>query len=276
MRPDFFDVHAHVQFAAYDKDREEVLARAREARVWMVNVGTERGTSEAAIALAKKETEGVFATVGLHPVRSREGSQRASASNGVHPTSAVTTEKFDYEFYKKLGKDKSVVAIGECGLDYYRLSEDSKAEQKRVFLEHIRLASELEKPLMIHCREAFADLIDILRAHEREVPQGIVHFMSGTKADAEALLDMGFSFSFGGVVTFTSDYDEVVRYVPKTNLLLETDAPYVAPAPYRGKRNEPAYVVQTAKRIAELQNTSVSVLGEETSANALAIFGLRK
>ena len=258
MRPDFFDVHTHVQFAAYDKDREEVFARAREARVWMVNVGTERGTSEAAIALTKREKEGVFATVGLHP------------------TSAVTTEKFDYEFYKRLAKDKTVVAIGECGLDYYRLSEESKGEQKRVFLEHIRLASELEKPLMIHCREAFADLIDILRAHYREFPQGIIHFMSGTKADAEALLDMGFSFSLGGVVTFTSDYDEVVRYVPKTNLLLETDAPYVAPVPHRGKRNEPAYVIQTAKRIAELQNTSVSVLGEETSANALAIFGLRK
>ncbi|MBI2036989.1 MAG: TatD family hydrolase [Candidatus Liptonbacteria bacterium] len=265
MRPDFFDVHTHAQFAAYNKDREEVLARAREAHVWVVNVGTERGTSEAAIALAKKEKEGVFATAGLHP------------------TSAVATEKFDYEFYKKLGKDKAVVAIGECGLDYYRLGDESKAEQKQVFLEHIRLAAELEKPLMIHCREAvpagrqaFADLIDILRAHYREVPQGIVHFMSGTKADAEALLDMGLSFSFGGVVTFTSDYDEVVRYVPKTNLLLETDAPYVAPVPYRGKRNEPAYVIQTAKRIAELQNTSISVLGEQTTSNALAIFGLRK
>ena len=275
MRPDFFDVHTHVQFAAYDKDREEVLARAREARVWMVNVGTERGTSEAAVALAKKEKEGVLATVGLHPSRAIE-SHHDPKELGPSERKMAPAEHFDYEFYKKLGKDKSVVAIGECGLDYYRLGEESKVKQKEVFLEHIRLAAELEKPLMIHCREAFADLIDILRAHYREVPQGIIHFMSGTKADAEALLDMGFSFSFGGVVTFTADYDEVVRYVPKTNLLLETDAPYVAPVPYRGKRNEPAYVIQTAKRIAELQNTSVSVLGEETSANTLAIFGLRK
>lgn len=275
MRPDFFDVHTHVQFAAYDKDREEVLARAREARVWMVNVGTERGTSEAAVALAKKEKEGVFATVGLHPTRAIESFHDAKEL-GASDRKTAPAERFDYEFYKKLGKGKAVVAIGECGLDYYRLNDESKVKQKEVFLEHIRLAAELEKPLMIHCREAFGDLIDVMKAHYREFPQGIVHFMSGTKADAEALLDMGFSFSFGGVVTFTSDYDEVVRYVPTTNLLLETDAPYVAPAPYRGKRNEPAYVIQTAKRIAELQNTSVSVLGEQTTSNALAIFGLRK
>ncbi|MDP3947747.1 MAG: TatD family hydrolase, partial [bacterium] len=183
MRPDFFDVHTHAQFAAYDKDRDEVLARARGARVWMVNVGTERGTSEAAIALARREKEGVFATVGLHPSHAIE-SHHDSKELGPSERKMAPAERFDYDFYKKLGKDKAVVAIGECGLDYYRLSEESKAEQKRVFLEHIRLAAELEKPLMIHCREAFNDLIDILRAHYREFPQGIVHFMSGTRADA--------------------------------------------------------------------------------------------
>jgi TatD DNase family protein len=273
IRPDFFDVHSHVQFAAYDKDRDEVLARARQVRVWVVNVGTARSTSEKAVALAKKEEDGVFATVGLHPLHA-VGAHYDEKEFGPSSKKTSPAEHFDFEYFEKLAKEECVVAIGECGLDYYRLDETSKDKQRAVFLEHIRLAAKLGKPLMIHCREAFSDLIDILKVYYRDFPGGVVHFMSGSREDAKALLDMGFLFSFGGVVTFTSDYDDVVRYIPISNLLLETDAPYVAPVPHRGSRNEPSYLVYTAKRIAEIRNTSVPVLGEQTVINAISLFGI--
>lgn len=196
-------------------------------------------------------------------------------------------EEFDFEYYKKLAEDEKVVAIGECGLDYYRITMNSeprtlnneqglRKKQREVFIKHIELANEIKKPLMIHCRNAFSDLIDILvnsRLLDVKCP-GVVHFFSGTINDAKRLLELGFSFSFGGVITFTSDYDEQIKYIPLDRILLETDAPYVAPAPYRGKRNEPAYLEEVAKRLAVLKNTSLHEVREVTVKNTLQIFNI--
>lgn len=272
--PKLFDVHTHVQFHAFQEDAGLVIQRALDAGVWMINVGTQIDTSQSAIDFADKYPEGVYATVGLHPIHTGKSfhDKKEFGSEGEEFTSRG--EEFDFEFYKKLAEHPKVVGIGECGLDYYRLEEITKARQREAFVRQIVLACGVKKPLMIHCRNAFDDLISILRTvNFKLLPRpGVVHFFSGAKEDATKLLDLGFSFSFGGVITFARDYDEVVRYIPLERIVLETDAPYVTPTPYRGKRNEPLYVAEIAKKLAELKNTSLEEVLTTTVANTHSIF----
>ena len=155
------------------------------------------------------------------------------------------------------------------------------AKQKNAFITQIELAHEVKKPLMIHCRDAFADLIEFIRPHARDLAPGVVHFFTGTADDARRLLDMGFSFTFGGVITFPprkgraqGDYDEVIKLIPIDRIMSETDAPYVAPAPFRGKRNEPAYVVHVVTRLAELKGVSTDEMKAQIEENAQLIFGI--
>lgn len=290
--PSLFDVHTHTQFVAFKDDQDAVIRRALDAGVWMVNVGTQRDTSAAAVATAARYDAGVYATVGLHPIHAAK-SYHDPQELGVIPYTPYSPEletygmkrvegfmsrgeEFDYAYYKKLAEDAKVVAIGECGLDYYRLEEDTKKKQAAVFEQQAALAVEVKKPLMIHCRNAFADLIVILaeRRGQLPAPAGIIHFFTGIKDDAKALLDFGFSFSFGGVITFARDYDEVVRYIPIERIVLETDAPYITPVPYRGKRNEPAYIVEVAKKLAEIKALSYETTARMTMENAWKIFNL--
>ena len=254
MSPKLIDAHTHVQFVAYKEDRDEVIKRSLDSGIWMVNIGTQIDTSLEAIKLAEKYSEGVYATVGLHPVHT-DKSFHDEAELGADQAFTSRGEVFNYEEYKKLASHPKVVAIGECGLDYYHSDEDIKKQEKS-FIEQIELAYEVKKPLMIHCRKAFQDLINILRdnRHKLQTVPGIIHFFSGDIKEATILLDMGFYFTFGGVVTFTRDYDEIIKTVPLNRLLLETDAPYVTPTPYRGKRNEPFYVTEVAKKIGEIKN----------------------
>jgi len=282
-----FDVHTHTQFAAFKDDQDAVIRRALDAGVWIVNVGTQRDTSEAAIAAAHRYPEGVYATVGLHPIHTEEsyhdpqelGSTtplKTGVFKGVLAGGGFVSrgEEFDYGYYKKLAEDPKVVGIGECGLDYYRLTDDTKIRQRVVFERQIALAQETKKPLMIHCRSAFRDLIDILQAPSSkfQAPAGVIHFFTGSVEDARRLFDLGFYFSFGGVITFARDYDEVVKYIPLDRILLETDAPYVTPAPHRGKRNEPAYVVEVADRIAGLKDLPIKEVCDTTVKNSRDVF----
>src|SRR3989344_8960488 len=189
-----YDVHTHVHGAEYEKDMAEVISRAHNAGIGIINIGTDYESSKKAIVVAEEYPDGGYASVGLHPTDN-------------------TKEIFDPEEYRKLMlSSKKVVAIGECGLDYFRITnQEFRAQQQETFKKQIALAHEVEKPPMIHCREAFPDLIKILRENMVTTPSvpGLVHFFSGSVADANALMDMGFSFSFGGVLTFTHDYDEV-------------------------------------------------------------------
>lgn len=271
--PSYFDVHTHTQFAAFREDEDAVITRALDAGVWMVNVGTQKDTSAAAIAIAHRYPEGVYATIGLHPIHTEASYHDAKELGADDKGFTSRGEEFDYDHYRNLGKDASVVAIGECGLDYYRLGEETKDRQHHAFAQQIALAVELNKPLMIHCRNAFADLIRALRAAPAlPDPRGIIHFFSGTREDAAALLDLGFSFSFGGVTTFADAYDEVVRFIPLERITLETDAPYVTPVPYRGKRNEPLYIMEVAKKIEALKRLEPQEMGMRTAENARRIF----
>ena len=154
--------------------------------------------------------------------------------------------------------------------------DEKKRNQKEVFLQHIELASEVKKPLMIHCRDAYDDLIPILEQHKDMLLEdaGIAHFFAGSKDHAKKLLDLGFSFTFGGVVTFVRDYDTLIDMIPIDRILSETDAPYVTPAPHRGKRNEPLYVILVVQRLAELKGVSEEEMKKQIWENAQRIFGL--
>ncbi|MGC9610790.1 MAG: TatD family hydrolase [Minisyncoccia bacterium] len=281
----FFDAHTHVNLAAFKDDYRETVNRALAAGAGMVNVGTQKDTSLRAVEIAREFRDmPVFAAVGLHPIHTGKSFHDTEELGNGEAAKAFNGrgEIFDYEYYKKLALDSKVIALGECGLDYFRVeNKEAKEKQKTAFLEQIKLAHEVKKPLMIHCRAAFPDLIDILSANinSLNVVPGIIHFMSGTKDEAKKLLDLGFYFTFGGVITFVRDYDEIIKLIPLDRILSETDAPYVAPTPYRGlpgqgKRNEPAYVIEVVKKLAEIKNMSLDEISPQILKNTAICFNL--
>jgi TatD DNase family protein len=284
----YFDAHTHVQFSGYKEDREAVIKRAIEADVYIINVGTQKDTSRAAVELAQKYSQGMYAAIGLHPVHTSRSFHDAQELGGGDAAIPFTSrgEVFDVDYYRVLALDPKTVAIGECGLDYFHFLEDEPHEaqierQKAAFLAQIELAKEIKKPLMIHCRNAFDDLIEFVRPHAHELKPGVIHFFTGTVEDARALLDLGFSFTFGGAITFPprkgkkqGDYDEVISLIPLDRILSETDAPYVTPVPFRGKKNEPAYIPHIVQRLAELKNVSPEEMKAQIWDNAVRIFGI--
>jgi TatD DNase family protein len=176
-----------------------------------------------------------------------------------------------------LAKHPKVVAIGECGLDYYRLDPDSIAKQRIVFESMIDIANEANKPLMLHLRNgsdksAYNDAFEIIKSRARV--KGDLHFFAGSIEEAKLFLDLGFYFSFTGVVTFTHDYAAVIKFLPLDRIMSETDCPYVAPKPYRGKRNEPAYVIETVKAIARIRGEDETTVARQLAENARYFFGI--
>ena len=279
----YFDAHTHVNFVAYNGDREATILRAKEAGVAMNVVGTQLDTSKAAVALAEKYDH-VWATIGLHPIHTSKSYHDAKElGEEVSPPAGGFTsrgEVFEAKVYEALGKNPRVIAIGECGLDYYRCDESTKELQKKVFIEHIELANKLEKPLMLHIRpssakdskgkDAYDDALEVLKAHAKV--KGDVHFFAGDWATAQKFLDFGFTLSFTGVLTFTHDYDEVVKNAPLGMLLSETDAPYVTPVPHRGKRNESSYVVEVVRAIARIRGQDFDEVAAQLYENARRVF----
>ncbi|TSC87067.1 MAG: hydrolase, TatD family [Parcubacteria group bacterium Gr01-1014_8] len=267
----YFDAHTHVNFVAFNEDREATILRAEDAGVAMNVVGTQQDTSRAAVELAEKY-DNVYATIGLHPVHTSKSyhDEKELGEGGKAFTSRG--EQFDAAVYEQIAASKKVIAIGECGLDYYRLEEDSKKKQEEAFIQHIELANTLQKPLMLHIRNAYADALRVLKTHAKV--RGDVHFFAGSWDEAKRFLDLGFTLSFTGVVTFTHDYDEVIKNTPLDMLLSETDAPYVSPVPYRGKRNEPSFVVEVVRRIADIRGESHESVAAQLLLNAEHVFGL--
>jgi TatD DNase family protein len=256
MEPNYFDIHAHVQFDGYDADRDEVIERALSEGVHMMNVGTDADTSRSAIALAEKY-DGLYAAVALHPADNMK-------------------EVFDSALYEELARHPKVKAIGECGLDYFHMESDNAERQKEIFIQHIEIANKVGKPLMLHIRSgkdrsAYKDAAEIIQSHAKV--KGDVHFFAGTWEEAQLFLDQGFTLSFTGVLTFTHDYDEVVRNTPLDMLMAETDCPFVTPAPFRGKRNEPIHVREIYKAIARIKGLNEETVRTQIVANAKRVFG---
>ena len=244
------DSHCHLDSKEFDADREEVIARALAAGVdTMVAIGTGNGPPdlEAGIRLAEKYPA-FYATV------------------GVHPHDASKADAAAFQRLAELTKHPKVVAIGEIGLDYH-YDFSPREVQKAVFIEQMRVAADANKPIVIHTREAWDDTIALIRDHWRG--GGIMHCFSGGPEEAKQALDLGFHLSFGGIVTFpkATNIQEAAKIAPLDRILIETDAPYLAPVPNRGKRNEPAFVVETAKKLAALRGESFESILAATTAN---------
>lgn len=278
-----FDCHSHVQFAAFEKDWKEVIDRTLVGGVSIINVGTQRDTSARAVEIANLYKSGVYATVGLHPVHTTKSYHDSNELGGGDAAKAFVSrgEEFDTAYYHKLASDPKVVGLGECGLDYFRPTGDPveyKARQRAVFIEHVAIAMKLNKTLMIHCRpskgsdDAYEDLLGILTEWKFPTSQAVLHFYVGSAQMTKKFLDAGFNFEFGGVITFARDYDDQIKMIPLERILTETDAPYVAPEPYRGARNEPLHVKEVAKKLAEIKRVSYDEIARVTTENARRIF----
>lgn len=256
----YIDIHSHLNFPDYDADREEVIARMKENEIATITVGTSLETSKSAVELARLH-DNIFASIGIHPVD--------------EPDSV-----FDEAAFEELVKDPKVVAIGECGLDYGKegvIDEEAKKIQKALFEKQIRFAVKHDKPIMIHARSANADIIAMLQDLKKELGdklRGNAHFFTGTPEEAQAFFDLDFTVSFTGVITFARNYDETVKMAPLERIMSETDAPYVSPVPFRGKRNEPPYVIEVAKKIAEIKGLDEKTASEALVKNAVAKFRL--
>lgn len=256
FQPDFFDIHSHLNFPDYDADREEVITKLAKNKVFTTTVGTELKTSEEAVALADKYPH-LFATIGVHPTHKGD---------------------FDTKEFEKLARNPKVLAIGECGLDYGKsgsISEEDKKDQVKKFEAQIEFAAQHKKPLMIHCRNAYPDVLDILESKKREAGDAFhahMHFFAGSLDVLKRCLDNNFTVSFTGVITFVEDYHELVRYTPLSMLMAETDAPFVSPIPYRGRRNESVYVEYVAQAIALIREENIREVQKALKDNALRIF----
>jgi TatD DNase family protein len=288
------DIHAHVNFNAFKDDSDEVMRRTLGSGVGMILVGSQIDTSRRAVEFANRYKESVWAAVGLHPthlVETYHDHSEIGAPEGVSGF-ASRKEEFDYDAYYKIGADRKTVAIGECGLDYFRVesNEEVKKLQQETFRSQVRLARDLKKPLIVHCRpsgltygkqppgtsltDAYDDVLQIFKEEKADEIGGDIHFFVGNWEIAKKFLDFGFYLSFTGVITFAHQYDEVVKNIPLDRIMVETDAPYVAPAPYRGKRNEPLYVEEVAKKVAELKDLPFEEVAEATTKNAQQLFKL--
>ncbi len=267
----YFDTHTHVNFAAFKADQDQTIKRALDNDTWMINVGTQINTSTAAVELANKFEKGVYAAIGLHPIHTY---QQVVDEEEDHFRSHA--DSFDEVEFAKLLNDK-VVAVGECGLDYFRLPETDKeaaiAKQKTEFIKQLHFAKQNKLPVIIHCRDAYEDVLAILKAEYAGLP-GVIHSFTDTWDTAKQFLDFGFYVALNGILTFdkTGKLAEVVDKASIDRLLTETDAPYLTPPPFRGKRNEPAYVQYVAAKMAEIKKLEPEVMGEQTFNNACKLF----
>lgn len=251
------DTHTHLYFDAFDADREAVLERAAGAGVdGLVHVGIDPAGWERVLELAGRP--GDAAVIGLHPHHAEQADEEL------------------YDLLRRLAVRPEVAAIGEIGLDWH-YPEPPREVQERAFRRQIRLARELGLPIVIHNREADADILRVLEEEKGPELRGIFHCFSGEVETAERCLDLGFYIGMGGIVTFKNGHraQEVARRLPLDRLVLETDSPFLAPHPYRGRRNEPAYVRLVAEKVAELKGLSVEEVAAATTENARRILGLR-
>ncbi len=250
------DSHAHLNFQAFQDDLKEVVERSLNHNVWSINVGSQYETSKRAVAIAHEYDQGVYASVGLHPIHADK-------------------EEFEVEKYRNLAKKEKVVAIGETGLDYYYKPKNKakkaefKSRQKDIFLSHIKLAIELNLPLIFHCRMAHKEMIEILKEYKNKI-NGVIHCFTGTEEDLSEYLEMNLYIGFTGII-FKLELNKVIEKTPIDKILAETDCPYLNPL-NKEERNEPIYVEKVIQEIARIKKISYEEARRATTNNAKKLF----
>ncbi|MDA8596978.1 TatD family hydrolase [Candidatus Pacebacteria bacterium] len=285
MSYSFIDTHAHLNISAFDDDVAAVISKCQEEKVAVINIGTKESTSKRAVELAEQSAD-LYAIVGLHPIQTTPlFHSNEEIGEGSEPFKSKG-EEFNKDFYRELCQSEKVVGIGECGFDFYRCDADTYATQEAAFIAQIELANELGLPLMIHTRDAagnqasanptgrsaYDDVYDVLKRYAK-VP-GNIHFYAGTYEQAKRFFDLGFTISFTGVITFAQDYAEVVQNAPLELIHAETDCPYVAPVPHRGKRCEPWMVKEVYKKIAGLKQLDEETVRLHLIQNAQKLYSI--
>jgi TatD DNase family protein len=254
----YIDIHTHLDFPDFDSDREEIIADMLSKGIGAFNVGTGLETSKNSIVLAEKY-EHIWAIVGIHPVYADECPLE------------------DLEKIEPLIAHPKCVAIGECGLDFFRKADDteSKKNQLEFFEKQIELALKYNKPLMIHCREAYPETLDVLECYKKTHPDLRAHFHFFTESvdTARRVLNSGFTVSFTGPITF-ANYDELVQFVPLDSMMIETDAPYASPKSMRGKRNDSRNILEIGTKIAQIKGHSEEKVFEQVRENVKRVFGV--
>ncbi len=305
------DTHSHLNFNAFKEDADEIIKKTLIENIWIINVGSKYETSKIAVEIAERYGQGIYAAIGLHPmfagaefvkIKAKPvlpaslGSEHATARSLPSLSSAIKTDldegefllkeqDFNKEKYLDLAKSKKVVAIGEIGLDYYykpktiaKLAQ-FKEKQKQIFLQQLDLAKELNLPVILHCRMAHDDVIEILKSQK---VTGVIHCFTGTWEQAQKYIEMGFYIGINGII-FKFNIDEVIKKVPLDKIVVETDCPYLTPSPAidlakadpQGyTRNEPIFIKHTIQKIADLKSISFGEVAEKTTQNAKKLFGL--
>lgn len=267
MKFNYFDIHSHLNLSPLLENKDEIINILRQKGIGTITVGVDYNTSVIALEMAKQNPDILWATVGQHPNDNPE-------------------EIFDHSKFLELAKDKKVVAIGECGIDYYRLkgSEEEKEievkRQKKLFKKHIELAKETGLPLMIHARPHVNSMdayIDTIRILEEENFTGHVnfHFFVGNLEIAKKIVEHNWSVSYDGPITFSNDYTDVINWLPIENIMAETDAPFASPMPYRGQTNYPQYVEYVYKKIAEIKELDIEIVRQKLIENAKRVFKIQ-
>lgn len=281
----FIDTHCHVNFKDFKDDYLEVINRAKQEGVEMIVVGSELKTSTRAVSLANDYAPGVYSAIGLHPIHLEDFLIKNDNDNGKYEFRSQA-EVFAEEKYQALiDQSNRVVAIGEIGLDYYHINTtlgksetEIKDLQKEVFIKQLNLAQKNNLPVIIHCREAHEDLYKILKdfSDQNNFTQdwGVVHCFSGDYELAQKYFALGLKISFTGLITFTNTWDEVIAKSPLEKIMIETDSPYLSPVPFRGQRNEPAYVKKVAEKIAQIRNMPLSEVEETIFAVSSDFFNI--
>jgi TatD DNase family protein len=284
MNMKYIDTHAHLNLSAFNEDVAVVAQKCAEESVAVINVGTKESTSKKAVELATTY-EHCYAIIGLHPIQTVPGRHdEEETGEGAKPFTSKG-EAFNQDFYTELAKRGKVVGVGECGFDYWHCGPETYAVQEENFIAQIEFANKQKLPLMIHTRgpkpgeasptgrSVYADVHDTLK-HYAKVPFN-VHFYAGTITEAEKFFELGGTVSFTGVITFAKVYEEVVRALPLDRIHGETDCPYVAPVPHRGKRAEPWMVQEVYKKIAAIRGEEEEMVRAQLIKNAKRLYSLK-
>ncbi len=274
------DTHAHVNFAAYKDDWKEIVEKCLASDTGIINVGSQLSTSRRALDLAQKFEKHVWAAVGIHPVHLKAGKFVHHDIDEVAEVEFETRgEDFVWENYFQLAQDEKVVAIGEVGLDYHHFQEGNdiqalKKKQKEILLEFIKLANEVQKPVMLHCWDGYDDLLEILQKNP-VLKKGVVHSFIGSHKTARKFIELGYKISLNGIATYGDSYNRLISEIDLKDILLETDCPYLTPRPLeRQMRNEPLFVKYVAEKIAQVKKVSVEEVEKNTTQNAREVFGI--